>query len=216
MPENVALLLGLGAWLGTGLLIALVMGRRGYAARGWVAAGAFLGPLALLLAVDSWRHATHPPPATLSSRALASGGGEVDVLVGYDGSPESAAALAAAQELLGSRLGRLTVATVIPYDAPAVVEQTAAAALERKAALIAPFGGSVEVLYGHPSDALLKRTEEGRYHLLVVGTRRAAISKTLLGSVATELARFSPVPVLMVGRASKGPEAAGGRHGSAL
>src|SRR5215207_1591148 len=44
------------------------------------------------------------------------GSGPVDVLVGIDGSPESAAATSAALELLSDRVGRLTLVAVTEVD----------------------------------------------------------------------------------------------------
>ena len=73
-----------------------------------------LGPIALLLALVEVRN-----ERPWWTRLVASGDpgrGPVDVLVGIDGSPESAASTTAALELLGDRVGRLTLVAVTDLD----------------------------------------------------------------------------------------------------
>ena len=185
-------------WLAIGLVLSLVMGRRGHAPFGWFLVGTALGPLALVLALTSWR-AEEPRPRQLTASAASGSSGPVDALVGYDGSPEATAALDAVVGLLGSRLGRLTVATVIPHQAPAGEEKSAAAALETVCSPASRSAAGLEILRGLPSEALGHRAVEGGYQLLAVGTRGAGIAKAVFGSTASGLARTSKVPVLMVG-----------------
>jgi len=90
--------------------------RRGHDGFSWFVAGVILGPLAVVFAVDAWRHDERPVHRPLVAGDGGRDRGTVDILVGFDGSTGSQAALAAAIELLGARLGRLTLATVIPYD----------------------------------------------------------------------------------------------------
>jgi hypothetical protein len=96
-----------------GLVLAIVMGRLGHSPFAWGVLGLLLGPIALLLALVAARDER-------SSSWLVAGGipgsGPVDVLVGIDGSPESAAATAAALDLLGGRVGRLTLVAVAEID----------------------------------------------------------------------------------------------------
>jgi len=81
--------------------------------------------------------------------------------------PPRAAALAAASDLLGSRLGRVTLATVVPYDGGLEHERVAQAALEREGAAV---GRSLrlEILHGRPSRALMDRAVQDGYGLLVI------------------------------------------------
>jgi hypothetical protein len=93
-----------------GFVLAIAMGRVGYSPFAWRLLGLLLGPIALLLALIEVRN-----ERPWWARLVASGdpgGGPVDALVGIDGSPESAAATTAALELLGSRVGRLTLVAV--------------------------------------------------------------------------------------------------------
>src|SRR5581483_8354295 len=115
-----------------GLTLSLVMGRRGHDAFGWLLLGTLFGPLAAVFAVEA-RGQERPGPKLVAVRRSI-GPGPVDVLAGVDGSPESEAALLAAAGILGPRLGRLTLPTVIPYDSGFDRERTARAALERQAA----------------------------------------------------------------------------------
>ena len=124
--------------------------------------------------------------------------GPVDVLVGFDGSPECRSALESAIAVLGTRIGRLTLATVVPYDGGREREQMARAALEGGAAALKR-SPRLEVLRGRPGHALLDRAVSEGYGLLVIGTRGVGASRAVLGSTATEVARTARVPVLMMG-----------------
>jgi nucleotide-binding universal stress UspA family protein len=144
------------------------------------------------------------------------GVGPVDVLVGIDGSPESAAATTAALELLGSRVGRLTLVAVTDLDdsyagreerlrLQGVLEQQA----EAVRAWLGERDGPVEakqtvvpelkLMAGRPATTLDTIAADDGYDLLVVGARGAGLSSVLLGSVASRLAARASVPVLVVG-----------------
>jgi hypothetical protein len=104
------------AWGVIGLITSYVMGRRGHNPFGWLFLGAVFGPLVVPLAIGAARRArmTSQAVGVVGSR----GEGPVDVLVGIDGSPQSAAALGAMCALLGPRLGRLTLAAVVSFEVP--------------------------------------------------------------------------------------------------
>jgi len=202
MTPTLVLLLA-AAWLGTGLVLSFVLARRGHDAFSWFVLGTMLGPLAIILAIDSCRHDEHPARrfdagASPTEDVPVTGGETVDVLVGFDGSDESKAALASAIELLGARLGRLTLATVIPYDGGMSDEGAAMAALRRQAALVRRPLPGLEIVRGRPADALKAEAAAGGYELLVIGTRGSGHAH-LFGSAASSLARSSKVPVLLVG-----------------
>lgn len=184
------------SWLSIGLALSLVMGRRGHDAFSWLLLGTLFGPLGAIFAVEARGEERTRPQ--LLARQKSSSDGPVDVLVGVDDSPESRAALLAATELLGRRLGRLTLATVIPYDCGFDRERTARAVLERQAEAVGG-GPRLELLHGRPAPVLLQRVIDDGYDLLVVGTRGAGLSKAFLGSTAVEVAEWAAVPVLMTG-----------------
>ena len=97
-----------------GLVLAIVMGRLGHSPFAWGLLGLVLGPIAMLLALVEVRN--ERPWWTRLVASGDPGSGPVDVLVGIDGSPESAAATTAALELLGDRVGRLTLVAVTEVD----------------------------------------------------------------------------------------------------
>lgn len=185
-----------GAWLALGLALSLAMGGRGHDRFSWLVLGMIMGPVALALAFVSWRD------ERLGTQTVATGprghADGVDALVGFDGSPESRAALAACIELFGDRLGRLTLVTVVPFDGGTSSEREARALLEAEAVGLRWLAPSLEVVHGHPAHALAAAAKEGEYLLLVVGTRGKGRAHPF-GSVASGLTRTSKVPVLLVG-----------------
>jgi hypothetical protein len=133
MSSTTALFILAAAWVGAGLLVALVMGRHGHDPFAWWLLGTVLGPLVVPLVISAERHRAERARLV---RAGEPGRGPVDVLVGIDGSPEAAAALATVLDLLGPRLGRLALATVTDLDASVEHDQQQAQAclqLQRQA-----------------------------------------------------------------------------------
>jgi nucleotide-binding universal stress UspA family protein len=136
-----------------------------------------------------------------SSQLVASGvagSGPVDVLVGIDGSPESAAA-AAALDLLGGRVGRLTLMAVTDID-DSVAGNREQARLRRVLdgqahsvrAWLREHYPSVEteppvipelvLRSGQPAATLDRMAAEDGYGLLVVGARGAGLSRSCLAA----------------------------------
>jgi nucleotide-binding universal stress UspA family protein len=191
-------------WLSVGLTLSLVMGRRGHDAFGWLILGTLFGPLGAIFAVEARGQEQMRPEMVAPERSH--GSGPVDVLAGMDGSPESQAAVEAAIALLGPRLGRLTLATVIPYDTGIAIQRTARSELERQGAAVQA-GPELELLHGRPGAALLRHAAEGGYDLVVIGTRGGGASKALLGSTAVDVAESAKMPVLLMG--ADGAPAAG-------
>lgn len=193
--ENLVLVVA-AVWLSVGLTLSLVMGRRGHDAFGWLLLGTLFGPLGAIFAFEARREEEMRPEVVASERSH--GSGPVDVLAGVDGSPESRAAVEAAIALLGPRLGRLTLATVIPYDTGVASQRTARAELERQGAAVEA-GPELEILHGRAGPALLRYAAEGGFDLLVIGTRGAGAAKTFLGSTAVDVAESAKMPVLFMG-----------------
>jgi nucleotide-binding universal stress UspA family protein len=186
-------------WLSVGLTLSLVMGRRGHDAFSWLILGTLFGPLGAIFALEARSQERLRPELVAPRRS--SGPGPIDVLVGIDGSPESRAALLAATSLLGPRLGRLTLATVIPFDCGFDRERSAKAILEHQGDALGG-GARLELLHGRPAPVLLERATGDGYDLLVVGTRGAGASKAVLGSTAVDVAESAKVPVLLMGDGS--------------
>jgi nucleotide-binding universal stress UspA family protein len=196
-----------------GFVLAIVMGRLGHSPFGWGVLGLVFGPIALLLALRAARSERS------WSRLVASGdpgSGPVDVLVGVDGSPESAAATTAALDLLGARMGRLTLVAVPEIDDSVAGHQEQARlqrVLERQAEVVRVWlrdrhrhlqaeqtvVPELVLRSGQPAATLDRIAAEEGYGLLVVGARGTGLSSVLLGSVATRLAARASVPVLVIG-----------------
>ena len=203
-----------------GFVLAIAMGRLGHSPYAWGLLGLLLGPIGLLLALVEVRN--EPPWGTRLVASGDPGGGPVDILVGIDGSPESVAATTAALELLGGRVGRLTLVAVTDLDdsyAGREERLRLQGELERQAEAVRTWlqerdvrakqmvVPELKLMAGRPATILDTIAAEDGYGLLVVGARGAGLSSVLLGSVASKLAARASVPVLVVGdqaRTSRG------------
>lgn len=188
------------AWGLLGVSTALVMGRRGHQPFMWLMLGIVFGPLVLPLAVNALLHDRPGLFERLSSGRRGTGG--IDVLAGIDGSPEAESACRSAIQMLGSRLGRLTLAAVVDYDVAvgsglAEENERARTGLMRTADATG-LRPETLLLSGRPAEVLRKYAVEEGYDLIVVGRRGHGASRILLGSVADALARGGEVPVLIV------------------
>ncbi|MEZ5406588.1 MAG: universal stress protein [Acidimicrobiales bacterium] len=141
--------------------------------------------------------------------------GERHAIIGLDGSPQSSAALDSVVALFGERLGRITLATVVDYDA--AIEPTDTGTAERARALTdlehvshrlidQGINPQTVVLAGRPSDALRDFAVAQGDELLVVGSCGRGMSKAILGSAAAALAHSSTVPVLIVSTPTSGDD----------
>ncbi len=191
------------AWVSFGVLLALVMGRRGHAPAAWGILGMMLGPLAVPIALNVERqHRRSPVTALTTGEPIRQG---IAVLAGIDGSEEARLALGRGVTLLGSRIGRLAIVTVLPYDGeddPVVVERDQIQTRQwMRAARDAAPGVAAEehVMTGRPAEVLADLAESDDFDVIVVGVRGHGMSPRLFGSVAGALAHSSPVPVLIGG-----------------
>lgn len=199
MPEYFAIL-GM-TWFTIGLVLSVVMARRGHDAFAWLVIGMFLGPIAIGLAVYTGLRPDGQPPVVVAEPG--NSGGSVDVLVGADGSPQARAAADAAVELLGSRLGRLTLARALTFYSGTDAQIDAERALREEASRLKGLEPGLELVEGEPAPALLELAAGAGYDLLVIGTRGTGLSTELMGSTALALARHSKLPVLLVGDATE-------------
>lgn len=197
------------AWLTVGAAVGVFEARHGAWHRGWVVSAIF-GPFAVPLALQR-RHESRPTPTVLVPGTARRG--PIDLLIGFDGSASSLTAASLAVRLFGPRVRRVTLATVLDNDtapphADSVMypepwreeldarEQLEAASSTLRDGLV-EWPGSV-LLAGDPADALEKYAIDEGYEVLVVGCRGKGLSKLLLGSCASKLARSTRVPVLLI------------------
>ena len=185
-------------WVGGGIWVALRMARAGHDLKLTLPLGLLLGPFL------AWFAGSPPPPrpqpAKKDDRGSASA---IDVLVGLDGSPQSASAAKAAVELLGPSLSSLTLATVLDYEdqgpRSGLPSQSAAYGKLVDTALDLGFEPTeLELLYGPPARALAELASASGVELIVVGAHGHGLSERLLGSVAARLVEISRVPILVV------------------
>jgi nucleotide-binding universal stress UspA family protein len=142
---------------------------------------------------------------------------DLRLVVGYDGSPPASRALDGAAALLGGRTGRITVVYVahltstamLSADAVAEMEtdfdeieqELRATAAERLSGLRQDWG--FERRQGLIADELIAAAREirdtypGDVVVIVVGSSSHAVHR-VVGSVAVNLARHSPVPLVVV------------------
>lgn len=200
MSGSATLLITIGAWVLTGLVLAVVLGRRGHDPISWGVMAAVLGPLAVLFAAWVVRNDEHDDPEVIDPgthvHPEGSGPGLVDVMVGYDGSAESDAVIDEVIELFAARLGRLKVVNVVRYDPPLEDVDAAKAALVALAERIAFVAPDIEIAHGRPATTLQHLAAEEGFDVLAVGTSGA---RHLFGSAAEQLAHHSVVPVLLAG-----------------
>lgn len=200
---------GVVAWLAVGAVVGLVQARRGHWRNGWVFYAIF-GPLAILLALQ---HSVPEPAEPVVLGHGATGPGQVDVLVGLDGSAAALGAARLAADLFGSHLHRLTLAAVLDVETgadrtgslmhpePWPEERQARQMLDEAADLFLRTSGHdvrTVLLTGEPATTLVDYAHEQGYHVIVAGTRGQGLSRALLGSCASRLAKQSTVPVLLI------------------
>ena len=186
----------LGGVVVEALLVGYVMRRRGFDGYVWTLLGLFLGPIAIPVAIAFALRSPRRAPALVRPGGRAAAG-PMDVLVGYDGSDAAADAVARVHDVFGDRIGRVAIARVTPLDAPPEEQRTAAHELAQIVDAHPELHAAAVVLAGEPAHALQDYASHGGYGLIVVGSRGSGWS-TLLGSVASALARESVVPVLLV------------------
>lgn len=185
----------LAVWMVSGLAAAAVMVRRGGDLYTWAGLGILFGPAAAVMAAVDIRAERRVPPHVV--RSGRSGRGQLDVLVGIDGSPEAEAVLAWVLALHGSSLRRLTFGVVVALGtAPEALAagSSVRAALDRALTWADGCDPSTVILEGAPVEALIRYAEQEGYDLLAVGTRG---DPGPAASLATALAASTPVPVLL-------------------
>jgi nucleotide-binding universal stress UspA family protein len=195
-------LLVLVIWVALGLTAVLFLGRHGRRSAAWYAVGIVLGPIFLPIALElgQWR-------GTVLSRTVPLSGAtpRLTVLAAVDGSQESDDALTDAARVLASQGAQFVLLTVLDPDIaendPDAAKDADRLLASRAAWLPAACLPTVhEVTAGNPAEVILERAAVDEADLIVMGRRGKGLSELLLGSVADQVVRRSPRPVLL-GRA---------------
>jgi nucleotide-binding universal stress UspA family protein len=122
------------------------------------------------------------------------------ILTALDGSKTSESILPYLESLLASQDANVTLVKVIPLPSPTKTHE-ASVYLNRVAAGLRAKGAVVDIhiLTGKPAQTLVDMAVRGGYSLVVMCTGgKTGLKRLLLGSVAEEVLRISPVPVLIV------------------
>lgn len=121
------------------------------------------------------------------------------ILLAHDGRDHSECALASAAELARGAAAHVTILTVVPDGRFPRVRDSVA----RAQVLLTEQGVDSSVLteHGHAANEIVRVAEDGRYDLIVVGSRgRSPVGELLLGSVSHAVVRKAPCAVLVVSR----------------
>ncbi|GAA1902139.1 hypothetical protein GCM10009716_09980 [Streptomyces sodiiphilus] len=191
----------IAVWVAAGVTAVVVfLGRSGYRDWHWYLVGAILGPIFVPIAAERARKDSRTLERTVTGKGETSGNG-LTVLVASDGSPEADQAVRDAIRLTAGRPGRLILASVVDAEAGKAEEdkEAARALLAERAEWVADGGPTpiIEIGSGKPSTVLLDFAESENADFIVAGRRGKGLSRRLLGSVADELVKRSPRPVLL-------------------
>lgn len=189
-------------WVLSGAVTGLWLVRRGHDVR-WIAIALMLGPIFVPIALERVDRGG-PRPASGGQRSdSARSAGVPRVLVGWDGSAQSSAALDAAERLFGVT-GELVLAEVVAYEAAEDPDQVAVRSA-REGLNVATRDSIAwhEVLVGAPADALTQFARQIDADVIVVGRRGRGLTRRILGSVSSSLLEQAHVPVLVVDSADR-------------
>jgi len=169
----------LGAWVTAGLLTAVVLSRQGHDLRSTGALGFVFGPLFIPFARELRRDEEQAKPVLVAPGRTK--GGPVDVLINLRCPPAGAASVLPVLELLGPRLGRVTLVRVLDFESMKDDEERASAELELSCAslFLGDYEPSLLLLPGHPLQAPQEHAAAEGFDAVIVvgGSRRAALRR---------------------------------------
>lgn len=132
------------------------------------------------------------------------------ILIGYDGSKEAEKALKLGLSIAKSLHSKVEILAVAHPPQPSTsvevhaVLDEARERYERELKRVAKVANKIgiqvatDVAVGHPAEQIIKRAEESRADLIVVGHRGLSKLKQLvLGSVSERVLSYAPCPVLV-------------------
>jgi nucleotide-binding universal stress UspA family protein len=192
-------LLVLVTWVALGLAAVVLLGRRGRRSPAWIAIGVVLGPILLPIALELAQRGgmilgrTDPGDTRWAGTV---------VLAAVDGSGESDDAVADAVRLLVPERTRFVLLTVLDPDDAAHdpdARRSAEELLRSRSGRLPPGSPPAvhEVAMGDPAQVILDRAAADDVDLVVLGRRGRGLSERILGSVADQVVRRSPRPVLL-------------------
>ncbi|MDK1476588.1 universal stress protein [Streptomyces sp. 549] len=197
-------------WVAIGVIAVVhFLGRQGYRSWHWYLVGGILGLLFVPIAADRARRDTRVLERTPGAQRPAGAAKDgLTVVVGTDGSPEGDQAVRDTAELIAGTAARVILVTVVDAEAHRAEEQRAAARemLQERLSWLPGNGDSgtaehgpetmLEIGSGQPANVLLTVAESEGADLVVIGRRGKGLSQRVLGSVANEVLKHFPRPVL--------------------
>jgi nucleotide-binding universal stress UspA family protein len=130
------------------------------------------------------------------------------ILTALDGSKTSESILPYLETLLASQDANVTLVKAMPGGSAARTHE-ATSYLQRVATELRAKGAVVDVhvLHGKPAPTIVDMAVRGGYSLILMCSRgKSGLRRLLLGSVAEEVLRSSPIPVLIAHPLAKGGE----------
>ncbi|GAB3964331.1 universal stress protein [Streptomyces sparsus] len=209
MTTALLVILVIVLWVSVGIIAVVhFLGRQGYRSPHWYLVGGLLGLLFVPIAADRARRDTRVLERSAGSERRAGDAGEgLTVVVGTDGSPEGDQAVRDAARLVAGTAGRVILVTVVDAEAQRAEEQRDAARSmlqervswvtgEQTAGTATGPETMIEIGSGQPSQVLLTLAETEDADVVVVGRRGRGLSQRVLGSVANDVLKRFPRPVL--------------------
>lgn len=198
MPDLLVPLLLVLIWVSLGLVATAFLGRSGRRSPAWFAIGLVLGPLLLPIAVE----VTDRAGRTLVTSGPQTRVDHLTALVAIDGSPESERALADAARMLSGADVQFVLLAVLDPDLgdhdPAAARLSEQDLREHAATLtLGTVEPAFEIASGEPVRVILERSARDDIDVVVVGRRGRGLSQRIMGSVADQVVRRSPRPVLL-------------------
>jgi nucleotide-binding universal stress UspA family protein len=133
-----------------------------------------------------------------------------NILIGYDGSPQSQKALEMAMAMANSMDAKLAVMTVTRPPEPATsvelhaviddFQERCAGELRKISGAARRNGIGVKTIcaVGHPAEQIVRRAEEDHVDLIILGRRgTGTFAKLVLGSVSEQVLKYASCPVLV-------------------
>ena len=141
--------------------------------------GLLFGPIALsFVAMERLRWV--PPPAKVVRDGRA-GPGSVDLLV-VTGARQDHSAARAGLRRFTARLGRLTLARVLPEGGPGEDTAVAAESLEEEARQLGAGGAGLVLLFGRPDETITRFAESRRFSVVVTARQDPELGAALAGA----------------------------------
>ena len=186
----------IGGWVTAGLLTAVALSRHGHDLRSTGALGLVFGPLFIPFARELRKNEEEAKPVLVAPGRTREG--PVDVLVNLRCPPAGAASVLPVLQLLGHRLGRVTLVRVLDFESMQDDEERASAELQLSCAslFLGEYEPSLLLLPGHSMHAAREHAAAEGFDALIVvgGSQRVAPRK---GSRPSGAGKPEP-PVLVV------------------